>query len=158
VSRTYISLDRVTEALPEGFAALQAEASGEGFRMLDRLARDWEAGADRYARDGEALLAARVDGALAGIGGLTHDPVLMDALRMRRFYVGPRFRRLGVARRLADALLALPRSHRTLITVNAGTPDAPAFWEALGFVRDSGGSHTHVLRGPVQQGVACDPT
>ncbi len=141
-----IALLRVAGPLPEGFDALRAEARGEGHGMLDRLARDWETGADCYDREGEALLAARIGGTLAGIGGLTHDPGLADALRMRRFYVGARFRRLGVARRLAEALLALPRGDRPWITVNAGTPDAPAFWESLGFVRDAGGSHTHLLR------------
>jgi GNAT superfamily N-acetyltransferase len=141
-----VSLIRIGAALPDGFDALGDAARAEGHGMLDRLARDWAAGADRYARAGEALLAARIDGALAGIGGLTHDPVLADALRMRRFYVDPRFRRLGIARRLAEALLALPRGGRTLVTVNAGTAAAPAFWEALGFVPDRGGGHTHVLR------------
>ncbi len=139
-------LVHVGAALPDGFDALCEAARAEGHGMLDRLARDWEAGIDRYTRAGAALLAVRIDGALAGIGGLTHDPVLADALRMRRFYVDPRFRRLGIARRLAEALLVLPRGARTLITVNAGTPAAPAFWQAMGFVRDTGGSHTHVLR------------
>ncbi len=141
-----IQIAPIDADLPDGFDALRAEAHAAGFGMLDRLARDWETGADRYAREGEALLAARIDGALAGIGGLTHDPYVADALRMRRFYVAERFRRLGVASRLAEALLALPRGERTLITVNAGTADAPAFWEALGFVRAIGASHTHVLR------------
>ncbi len=143
-----MKLVRVGAALPDGFDALRDEARGQGYGMLDRLARDWDGGADRYTREGEALLAAFVDGALAGIGGLTHDPVLADALRMRRFYVGQRFRRLGVARHVAAALLALPRGSRALITVNAGTPRAPAFWEALGFVRVNGASHTHVLVSP----------
>jgi GNAT superfamily N-acetyltransferase len=141
-------LTRIETALPDDFDALRAEAHTEGFGMLDRLARDWTSGVDRYARAGEALMAARIDGVLAAIGGLTHDPFVADALRMRRFYIGARFRRLGVARRLVEALLALPPGDRTLITVNAGTPDAPAFWEALGFVRVAGASHTHVLGRP----------
>jgi GNAT superfamily N-acetyltransferase len=142
---------RIEAALPDDFDALRAEARAEGFGLLDRLARDWASGVDRYAGAREGLMAARMDDVLAAIGGLTHDPFVADALRMRRFYVGARFRRLGVARRLAEALLALlalPRGNRTLITVNAGTPDAPAFWEALGFVRVAGASHTHVLGRP----------
>jgi len=43
----------------------------------------------RFDRHGEALLAARVTGVLAGIGGLTIEPVLAGALHMRRFYVRP---------------------------------------------------------------------
>jgi GNAT superfamily N-acetyltransferase len=139
-----VALVRIGAVLPDGFDALCAEARAEGYGMLDRLAHDWASGADRYAHEGEALLAAYCDGFLAGIGGLTHDPNVTDALRMRRFYVGMRFRRLGIARRLAEALLALPRGDRPLVTVNAGTPDAPAFWQALGFVRAAGGGHSHI--------------
>jgi hypothetical protein len=42
--------------------------------------------ATRFDRDSEALLAVRVGGTLAGIGGLTIDPFVSNALRMRRFY------------------------------------------------------------------------
>ena len=49
------------------------------------------------------LLAARVSGVLGGIGGLTIDPVLPDAFRMRRFYIRPLFPRLGIGGKLAAA-------------------------------------------------------
>ena len=81
--------------------------------------------------------------ALAGFGGLTRDPAWPDALRMRRFYVRPAFRRCGLARMLAAALLA--GAGGRVVTVNAGTPDAPAFWEAVGFVQDERDGHTHRL-------------
>ena len=70
--------------LPEGLAALRAEARREGSRSLERLASEWEAGATRFDRAGEALLAAHGAGVLAGIGGLTPDPVVPDALRTAR--------------------------------------------------------------------------
>ena len=49
----------------------------------------------RFDGNGEALLAAHVTGVLAGIGGLTNEPILPGALRVLRFYVRPLFRRAG---------------------------------------------------------------
>jgi GNAT superfamily N-acetyltransferase len=101
-------------------------------------------GTTRFDRDGEALFAARLNGVLAGIGGLTMEPVVPGALRMRRFYLRPAFRRIGVGRRLVTALLAGVDGERS-ITVNAG-PTSIAFWERLGFNPDPRDGHTHILR------------
>jgi hypothetical protein len=76
----------VIERFPAGFDALREEARAEGYLFVERLAADWEARRMRFDGDGEALLAAHVAGVLAGIGGLTIEPVLRDALRMWRFY------------------------------------------------------------------------
>src|SRR5262249_57367513 len=84
-----IRLEPVTDRMLAGFAALQAEAQAEGYRMLDTLAAEWDSGATRFNHPDEALFAAYVDGALAGIGGLTLEPALAGALRMRRFYLRP---------------------------------------------------------------------
>ncbi len=90
------------------------------------------------------LLAAYVDGVLVGIGGLTLEPAVAGASRMRRFYVRPPFRRHGVGRKLAATLLEYPRRVGRGVTVNAGTLDAPAFWRALGFMPDLRQRHTHI--------------
>jgi hypothetical protein len=47
-------LEPVRDALPVGFDALRAEALAEGFRQVERLAADWEAGTTRFDRDGGA--------------------------------------------------------------------------------------------------------
>jgi GNAT superfamily N-acetyltransferase len=88
------------------------------------------------------LLAAYVDGDLAGIGGLTLEPAIPGALRMRRFYVALAYRRHGVGRALAAALLRQtgPRT----ITCNAAG-GSEAFWEALGFAPDRRDDRTHRL-------------
>ena len=83
-----LRLEPVIENLPSDFDGMRAEAYVEGYR-LERLATDWAAGTTRFDRDGEVLLGARMDEILAGIGGLTLDPVVSGALRMRRFYVRP---------------------------------------------------------------------
>src|SRR6516165_2427977 len=90
------TLQRVIEELPATLAALREEARAEGYRFVERLVTDWESGTIRFDRQGEALLAARLHCVLAGIGGLTFHPVVPDALRMRRFYVRPAYRRSGV--------------------------------------------------------------
>jgi GNAT superfamily N-acetyltransferase len=138
-----IRLERVIDALPAGFAALQDEARVEGFGMLDVLVAEWAAQKTRFDRDGEALLAGYMDSVFAGIGGLTLDPHSTSALRMRRFYVRPDFRRCGVGRAIADALLA--RCEGRIVTVNAA-PGSASFYESLGFVPDPAARRTHVLR------------
>lgn len=137
-------LKPVVSGLPAGFGAMQAEAMAEGHRFLGRLAAEWAADVTRFDRADEALLAAFSSGVLAGIGGLTIDPVVRDALRMRRFYVRAPYRRLGIGRMLARALIERPRSAGRLVTVNAGIGSA-SFWESLGFSPDETDGHTHVL-------------
>ena len=140
-----LKLQRVMKELPAGFDTLRAEARAEGYRFVERLATDWLSLTTRFDRDGEALLAARVNGVLAGIGGLTIDPVVPDALRMRRFYVRLAYRRGGIGRKMATALLEPARSAGGLVTVNAA-PASAAFWESLGFVADARDGHTHVYQ------------
>ena len=141
-----MQLDRVIAKLPHGFDIMCAEASAEGHRNMERLALDLTSGEMRFDGDGEALLAAHVQGTLAGIGGLTIEPLLPGAFRMRRFYVRQPFRRQGVGRQLALALIEPALARSRVITVNAGNADAPAFWMRLGFTPDLRDGHTHVLR------------
>ena len=131
-------------ALPSELGALRADALAEGHRLLERLAAEWDAGTC-FGRNGEALLAAWHGDALAGIGGVTQDPIVPGALRMRRFYVHSAHRRRGTGRALAGALLQEAQAAGKPVLVNAGTPAAPVFWMALGFVPDPGGGHTHRL-------------
>jgi GNAT superfamily N-acetyltransferase len=138
-------LERIIEELPPGFDALRAEAQAEGYRHFDRLATDWASGATRFDRAGEALLVVCVDNAFAAVGGLTVDPAIPEALRMRRFYVGKRFRRRGIGRRLVTALLEPAAKADRPVTVNAAAGSAP-FWTALGFIPDARDGHTHMLK------------
>jgi GNAT superfamily N-acetyltransferase len=137
------TLDQLVDGLPAGFDDLRAEAASEGYRFIDRLAEEWDAGEVRFNRAGELLLAGQVNNELAGVGGLTIDPVVPAALRMRRFYVRPPHRRSGVGRQIALALLERARVTSGLVTVNA-QPDSFAFWESIGFVLDPRLGLTHV--------------
>ena len=134
---------RVIDELPADFDTIRAEARAEGYRFLDRLANDWASGAMRFDRPGEALLTAYSAGVLAAIGGITIDPIVPDALRMRRFYVRPAFRRTGIGREIALALLEGALQRVRVVTLNAAEKSVP-FWEALGFVPEARDGHTHI--------------
>ena len=134
--------------LPAGFDTLRDEARDEGHAHMERLAADWVTGVNRFDAAGEALLSAFVAGTLAGIGGITIDPAGTTALRMRRFYVRPAFRRHGVGRRMAEALIAQASHASEHLVLNAETELAARFWEALGFVPDRRDGHTHVRHRP----------
>ncbi|MEM1161962.1 MAG: GNAT family N-acetyltransferase [Pseudomonadota bacterium] len=139
-----IALEIVANDLPKDLALLQSEAKAEGYLFIERLADEWAASEARFDRPGESLLIARCQGQLAGIGGITIDPFDTAALRMRRFYVRPAFRRSGVARMLAGALISRALETGRVLTVNAGTDVAPPFWERMGFIPVDAEHHTHI--------------
>jgi GNAT superfamily N-acetyltransferase len=140
-----IRLEQVIAAFPVDFAAMQAEACAERFGMLDVLAAEWASGKNRFVGDGEALFAGYADDGLAGVGGMTLDPLTSGALRMRRFYVRVRYRRLGIGEAIAGALIARPATAGRVITANAAS-GSEAFRESLGFVPDRRERQTHVRR------------
>jgi GNAT superfamily N-acetyltransferase len=141
-----VHLSAVSLDLPEDVARLQAACIAEGMRHLERLVDEWRAGLQRFDRPGECLLIARSDGEIAGVGGLTEDPAIPSAFRMRRFYVLPRFRRAGIARALVAALLTRAPPGRS-IGVHVGPPGAYPFWEAMGFRSVVSDHITHLYRG-----------
>lgn len=132
-------------AFPEDFDDLRRDAISEGYRFVERLHEDWRTGAMRFDGRGETLLIATVDGVSAGLGGLTTDPSVPDALRLRRFYVRPQFRGAGLGRQLAARLLDHARRHAPDVTVNAGTAGAGLFWEKMGLVSSETSGITHRL-------------
>jgi GNAT superfamily N-acetyltransferase len=136
----------VLEELPAGFDALRSDARDEGHTNMERLAADWTSGANRFDSVGEALLAAFITDELTGVGGITRDPVCPEALRLRRFYVRPAFRRHGVGGCLAHALIQKSRHLTKRLVLNAETGLAVRFWQALGFVEDRRDGHTHIWR------------
>jgi GNAT superfamily N-acetyltransferase len=137
-----IRLEQVIDALPAGFDTMRAEARAENHAMLETLAADWKTGRARFDQPGEILYAAHIGDELVGIGGLTLEPTLPGALRMRRFYVARRFRRRGVGRALARALVR--GCSGRVITANAAA-GSERFWETLGFELDRRDGHTHIL-------------
>lgn len=138
-----ILLQPITNGLPEDISALQSDAANEGYRFIERLIDEWETGDVRFDEPDEALLIARCDGTIAGIGGVTIDPFDQTALRMRRFYIRQSFRRHGIAKKLAAALMEDALKTGRALNVNAGTEAAPPFWERMGFKSAESQHHTH---------------
>jgi GNAT superfamily N-acetyltransferase len=140
-----VRFQRVVNDLPADFDTIRAEARAEGYQFLDRLANDWASGAVRFDRPGKVLLVVYSEGVLAAIGGITIDPIVPEALRMRRFYVRPTFRRTGIGREIALALLEDALQRVRVVTLNAAVKSFP-FWDTLGFVPQARDGHTHVWR------------
>ncbi|MGE0047292.1 MAG: GNAT family N-acetyltransferase [Hyphomonadaceae bacterium] len=135
---------RITDELPD-LSTLRAEARAEGYRHMERLADEWESGAQRFDKPGEALFAVFMEGEVAGIGGVTREPNEPDGavLRARRLYVRPAYRKLGVGRAIAGAIVqeAFDEAPALYVNVSAGGSDSQAasvFWERMGFERVDG--------------------
>lgn len=139
---------RVFDDLPEGFTALSELAAREGVHNMQALAQQWADGSQRFEEPG-ALFAAYVDGELAGVGGVTPQAGMAEpAMRMRRLYVAPSFRRAGVGQALAGAMIQQGFQAARLLTSNAEASEAAGpFWEAIGFEQVTGPDFTHQLRG-----------
>ena len=148
MTQEVVLITRVVETLPNGFDVILQAAESEGVRNMAMLAAQWTRGEQRFDDPG-ALFAALVDGDLAGVGGVTVETGAGEpAMRMRRLYVLPMFRRFGVGRRLAGAMMQQGFQAAPLITLNAAASDAAApFWEGMGFERaDAMPGVTHVMR------------
>lgn len=148
MTQDVVVIVRVVETLPDGFDVILRAAESEGVRNMAMLAVQWASGEQRFDEPG-ALFGALVDGDLAGVGGVTVEAgASQPAMRMRRLYVLPMFRRFGVGRRLAGAMMQQGFQAAPLLTVNAAASEAAGpFWEAIGFERtDATPGATHAQR------------
>lgn len=130
--------------------ALRMEAADEGFRLLDRLVRDWKAGANRFDQPGECLLGAWLEAELIGVGGLNRDPYVEGSGigRIRHLYVRGSARGSGVGSALLQRLLNEASSTFYLVRVRTYTREAAAFYLRHGFlpIADEFASHVRSLR------------
>ncbi len=127
------ALDAARELMREYAASLDVDLCFQGFEQeLALLPGDY---APPYGR----LLLAFVDGALAGCGGFRPLPEADDAgaCEMKRLYVRPAFRRLGLGRRLAQALMdrAAEAGHSVMLLDTLDEMEsARGLYASLGFV------------------------
>lgn len=142
-----VTILRLFEGLPHGFDVILRDADAEGVRNMALLAAERGSAADPFAEPG-GLFAALVDSDLAGVGGVTLERTLAEpAMRLRRLYVRPAFRRAGVATALAGAMMRQGFQTAPLLTLNArASPAAAPFWEAMGFAPVAWTGVTHALR------------
>ncbi len=129
-----VTVAAATDSLPQDLRELAAEAEAAGINNVTRLIDRWADGTERYDRPGESVLVAWASARVVGVGGLSQCRDVPAALRVRRFFVSADVRRRGIARRLAEQLIASGFEHTSELTCNAGaSAAAPPFWEALGF-------------------------
>lgn len=141
-------LIRQLSALPDDILLLESAAVAEGFRFLTRLVTEWESGANRFDRHGEAFFAAFSHGRLLAIGGLTHDPYAGPQVgRLRRVYVAPASRGVQVGRVLVQHLVQHASGYFNVVRLSTDTPAAAAFYLRCGFqqIEDDGATHVKVL-------------
>lgn len=92
-----------------------------------------------YAPPAGLLLLARVDGEVAGCGAMRplRDVDYTNACEMKRLYVKPAFRRFGLGRRLAQALIdaAVAAGHSVMLLDTLDDMEAArGLYASLGFV------------------------
>ena len=131
---------------------LAAAARAEGFRFLDQLIDEWAEGTNRFDGWGEALFGAFVGDELVGTAGLTRQGERLG--RVRRVYVRPDRRRLGIAEALMREVLASARPHFNALVLYAETPEAFRLYERFGFRWESPDGPDHAThRLTVESGV-----
>ena len=126
--------------LPSDLDELVQASANEGFGLLERLRDEWRCGANTFVLPGEALFEARHKGALVGVCGLNRDPYADDPSvgRVRRLYVAPEARRMGVGRRLVSAVLREACGHFATVRARTTAHEGALFYQALGFHQTSG--------------------
>lgn len=143
-----LRIQRVIHLPVDRLSNLLAESHQEGFRSVHRLIEDWKTGTNRFDRPGEALFVAEQNNCLVGVCGLNYDPYCMNSTtgRVRRLYVLPEYRRLGIGRALVEEVIIDARSNFDWLHVRTNNPTGDRFFQDLGFVVAASEEHvTHKL-------------
>lgn len=141
-------IERVSGAPTDRLAALLGESERQGFGFVRRLVQEWESGANRFDRPGEALFVARVGDDVVGVCGLNVDPYADDPKvgRVRHLYVLVPHRRRGVGEQLVADVLEAARGRFERLHLRTTNPTAARLYERLGFRRTfDARDRTHVL-------------
>lgn len=128
---------------------LVEESTIEGFRHLKRLVSDYEAGTNRFDKDGEALFIATKNGDIIGVCGLNQDPLAgsKEVGRVRRLYVLPDARRFGIGRLLMEAVITEAKNYYRMLVLKTDNPVADLFYQSIGFsVKADSENDTHFVR------------
>jgi len=140
---------RLTELVDAQIGPLLAASKAEGFAFVRRVVNEWESGANRFTKEGEALLGCFLEGRLVGICGLTRDPYQHEPTvgRLRNLYVLPAYRGREIGTALARCVIELAATSFRVLRLRAATPKAAALYEHLGFAATTEIANcTHVMR------------
>ena len=141
-------IERVSGAPTGRLATLVAESERQGFRFVRRLVEEWESGANRFDRPGEALFVARVGDDVVGVCGLNVDPYAGDPKigRVRHLYVLVPHRRSGIGEQLVADVLEAARGRFERLHLRTTNAIAARLYERLGFRRTAAArDRTHEL-------------
>jgi N-acetylglutamate synthase-like GNAT family acetyltransferase len=124
------------------------EAESRGQRFMRRLLDDWVSGANRFQKNGEFLLSARIEGRLVAVGGLNKDPYALSGHvgRLRHVYDLDCTRRLGIGTLLVKRIMDDAAERFSMLRLHTKTIDAAEFYERLGFQKTNEQSATHIIR------------
>jgi ribosomal protein S18 acetylase RimI-like enzyme len=139
----------LTELPQDQIGPLLAASEAEGFQFVRRVVNEWESGANRFTRKGEALLGYFVGGRLVAICGLTRDPYQSESTvgRLRNLYVLPEHRGRSIGSALTRRVIELAESAFQVLRLRAATPVAASLYERLGFTATNELENcTHVIR------------
>ena len=145
-----LTINRIADQLPPDFAELLSASQRQGIRNMTLLFEHWQDGTERFDGEGEALFAAKSGEMLLGMAGVSVERNLETrAMRMRRLYVLPNYRRQGIAASLAQCCIDHGFETANLLTCNARASKAAGpFWEHMGFAPIDWPNITHCLRKP----------
>ncbi len=138
---------RAIELPVTGSEDLRAEARKEGYDFIETLVIEWASGQNRFDGVGEMLCGYFEGDEVIAVGGLTIDPFVgsPDVGRVRRVYVRPSRRRLGIGRALVEHLVAGASSSFRVIRLRAENEDAARLYERIGFEAIDDPNATHML-------------
>jgi len=127
----------LSELPVDGLSELVEESERTGFRFVQRLVDEWQAGANRFDCPTETLLAAMLEANLVGVCGLNVDPYAADGRigRVRHLYVLASQRRHGVGQQLVEEIIRRATGHFDVLRLRTQNPQAAVFYERLGFRR-----------------------
>jgi ribosomal protein S18 acetylase RimI-like enzyme len=125
----------VSDLSPDCVAPLVADSERAGLRLVRRLATEWTSGENRFDRPGEALFVAIQAQRVIGVCGLNVDPYTPapGVGRVRHLYVLTSCRRLGVGRRLVEAVVTAATGRFDVLRLRTNNPAAARLYEAIGF-------------------------
>ena len=120
---------------PNLLGSLAEQASAEGYGMVSKLLDEWKSGRNRFDRPGERSYLAVLNGIPCGVCGLNIDPFVgaAEVGRVRRLYVTPTVRRMGIGSALVRRLLSDSIAHFGVLRVRTREVAASAFYQSLGF-------------------------
>ena len=153
-----MSTSRIEVLEPTELDHLVGRSLEEGFRFVQRLRDEYTSGQNRFDRPGEALLTARELQTVIAVIGLNLDPHgRPGVMRVRRFYVLPEHRSVGLGQKMLLEVIELARmANAQTLELSTDHPRASRFYERNGFevIRAEHATHRLSLSNGFEAGFA----